>query len=104
MCTWGIHFREREAESVGYKKKKKGLGRNGRERRLWLFDRLVWTVLECKVEIWEWKERKDEETTEEISKMSYGTRQQNAKIHGERKTAKREVEGRADGRGGLKKR
>lgn len=59
--------------------------------------------MECKVEIREWKERKDEETTGEISKMGYETRQQNVRIHGERKIAKREVEGRADGRGGLKK-
>ncbi|KAK9302526.1 hypothetical protein QLX08_005508 [Tetragonisca angustula] len=27
------------------------------ERRIWLFDRLVWTVLSYGAEIWEWKER-----------------------------------------------
>lgn len=27
------------------------------ERRMWLFDRLVWTVLSYGVQVWEWKER-----------------------------------------------
>lgn len=27
------------------------------ERRLWLFDRLVWTVMAYGLEIWGWKER-----------------------------------------------
>lgn len=27
------------------------------EKRIWLFDRLVWTVLGYGVEIWGWKER-----------------------------------------------
>lgn len=27
------------------------------ERRLWLFNRLVWTVMGCGAEIWDWKER-----------------------------------------------
>jgi len=35
------------------------------ERRLWLFDRLVWTVLEYGVEVWEWKEREGMEKIEE---------------------------------------
>lgn len=29
----------------------------GSGRRLWLFDRLVWTVMGYGVEIWDWKER-----------------------------------------------
>jgi len=34
-------------------------------RRLWLFDRLVWTVMEYGVEIWGWKEREGMERLEE---------------------------------------
>lgn len=38
-----------------------GIGKRwfGRDsgRRFWLFDRLVWTVMEYGVEIWDWKER-----------------------------------------------
>lgn len=38
-----------------------GIGKRwfGRDsgRRLWLFDRLVWTVMGYGVEIWDWKER-----------------------------------------------
>jgi len=34
-------------------------------RRLWLFDRLVWTVLEYGVEVWGWKEREGMEKIEE---------------------------------------
>jgi len=34
-------------------------------RRLWLFDRLVWTVLSYGVEIWGWKEREGMERIEE---------------------------------------
>jgi len=34
-------------------------------RRLWLFDRLVWTVMDYGVEIWGWKERVELERLEE---------------------------------------
>lgn len=34
-------------------------------KRLWLFDRLVWTVLGYRVEIWGWKERKGMEKLDE---------------------------------------
>lgn len=34
-------------------------------RRLWLFNRLVWTVLKYGVEIWWWKEREKVEKLEE---------------------------------------
>lgn len=34
-------------------------------RRLWLFDRLVWTVVSYGVEIWGWKEREEIERIEE---------------------------------------
>lgn len=34
-------------------------------RRLWLFNRLVWTVLGYGVEIWWWKEREKVENLEE---------------------------------------
>lgn len=28
-------------------------------RRIWMFDRLVWTVLSYGIEIWGWRERKE---------------------------------------------
>lgn len=34
-------------------------------RRLWLFDRLIWTVLSYGVEIWGWKEREEIERLKE---------------------------------------
>lgn len=34
-------------------------------RRIWLFDRLIWTVLNYGVEIWEWKKREGMEKVEE---------------------------------------
>jgi len=34
-------------------------------RRIWLFDRLIWTVLSYGVEIWGWKEREGMEKLEE---------------------------------------
>jgi len=37
----------------------KGLG-----RRIWLFDKLVWTVMWYGVEIWEWEEREGMESLE----------------------------------------
>lgn len=35
------------------------------ERRLWIFDRLVWTVMGYGIEIWGWKEREGLERMEE---------------------------------------
>lgn len=43
---------------------KSRFGRNF-ERRLWLFDRLIWTVLGYGLEIWGWKEREKVEKLEE---------------------------------------
>jgi len=34
-------------------------------RRIWLFDKLVWTVLSYGVEVWGWEEREGIERTEE---------------------------------------
>lgn len=34
-------------------------------RRLWLFDRLIWTVLSYRIEIWGWKQREGVERLEE---------------------------------------
>jgi len=34
-------------------------------RRLWLFDRLVWTVMGYGVEVWDWKEKEELEKLEE---------------------------------------
>lgn len=34
-------------------------------RRLWLFDRLIWTVLSYGVEIWDWKTREEMERLKE---------------------------------------
>ena len=41
-----------------------GKRRFGRDwkKRLWLFDRLVWTVMGYGVEIWGWKERQEMES------------------------------------------
>jgi len=35
------------------------------DKRIWLFDRLVWTVMGYGIEIWGWKERKGIEKLEE---------------------------------------
>lgn len=42
-----------------WKIRKSRFGKDWR-KRLWLFDRLVWTVLSYSVEIWGWKERERE--------------------------------------------
>lgn len=43
-----------------------GKRRFGRDwRRIWLFDRLIWTVMSYGVEIWGWKEREKMERLEE---------------------------------------
>jgi len=34
-------------------------------RRIWLFDKLVWTMMSYGVEIWEWKEREGMEKLQE---------------------------------------
>lgn len=34
---------------------------NDWERRLWLYDTLVWTVMDYGAEVWEWKKRKEVE-------------------------------------------
>lgn len=34
-------------------------------RRVWLFDRLVWTVMSYGVEVWSWKEREEMERLKE---------------------------------------
>lgn len=43
---------------------KRKFGRNWK-RRMWMFDRLVWTVMSYGVEIWGWKEREKVEMMEE---------------------------------------
>jgi len=43
-------------------------------RRLWLFDRLVWTVMGYGVEIWEWKEREVGEDGRKVFEMGIGGR------------------------------
>jgi len=43
---------------------KKRFGRDW-NRRIWLFDRLIWTVMSYGVEIWGWKEREGMERLEE---------------------------------------
>lgn len=35
------------------------------EKRIWIFDRLVWLILSYGVEIWGWKEREKVEALEE---------------------------------------
>lgn len=38
---------------------KRRFGRD-RGRRIWLFDRMVWTIVGYGVKIWGWKEREEE--------------------------------------------
>jgi len=38
-------------------------------RRLWMFDKLVWTVLGYGVEVWGWREREGMEKLEEVFEM-----------------------------------
>lgn len=57
------------------------------------------------VEIWGLdRKREDGKTRGEISKVGYGTEQQNSRLHGKRGVAKKDVEGerQGGGRGGLK--
>jgi hypothetical protein len=59
------HVRERIKKAAAVMKQVWGIGKrrygNDWGRRIWLFDRLVWTVLGYGVEIWGWKEREEVE-------------------------------------------
>jgi len=63
------HIRERIKRTAAVMGEIWGRGRRkfGKDwsRRLWLFDRLIWTVLSYGVEIWGWKEREGIEKLEE---------------------------------------
>jgi len=63
------HIKERVRRAAAVMGQAWGIGkrrfRNDWGRRIWLFDRLVWTVLSYGVEIWGWKERKQIERLEE---------------------------------------
>lgn len=62
------HVRERVKKAVAAMGQIWGIGKRrfGRDwgRRQWLFDKLVWSVLGYRVEIWEWKERERIEALE----------------------------------------
>ncbi|EZA48015.1 hypothetical protein X777_14456 [Ooceraea biroi] len=51
---------QRNGKQDAHVRDRKDLG-----RRLWLFDKLVWTVLAYGVEIWGWEEREEMEKFEE---------------------------------------
>lgn len=63
------HVRERVRKAAAVMGQVWGIGKRrfGKDwgRRLWLFDRLVWTVMSYGVEIWGWKERDKMERLEE---------------------------------------
>jgi len=63
------HIRERIKRAAAVMGEVWGIGRRkfGKDwsGRLWLFDRLIWTVLSYGVEIWGWKEREGIERLEE---------------------------------------
>lgn len=55
------HVREKNQKGSGgdgtdLEYRKEEIRQKNWERRLWLFDRLVWTVMSHGVEIWAWKE------------------------------------------------
>lgn len=64
-----LHIRERIKKAAAVMGQVWGIGkrRYGKDwgKRLWLFDRLVWTVVGYGVEIWWWEERKGVERLEE---------------------------------------
>jgi len=62
-------------------------------RRLWLFDRLVWTLLSYGVEIWGWKEREGVKRIEKRFEVVIGSGREDAGVSGKRGAAKREAEG-----------
>jgi len=63
------HIRERVRKAAAIMGRVWGIGKRrfGRDwgRRLWLFDRLVWTVMGYGVEVWGWREREEMEKLEE---------------------------------------
>jgi len=63
------HIRERVAKAMAVMGGVWGIGKRrfGKDwkRRIWLFDKLVWTVVGYGVEIWGWKEREIVERTQE---------------------------------------
>lgn len=67
-------------------------------RRIWLFDKLIWTVISYGVEIWGWKEREGIERLHEIFKMGKGSGKKYSRLYNEGGNTKREVEG----KGGFK--
>lgn len=56
------HIRERRRKAIIAMREVWGIGKRiwGKDwqRRIWLFDTLVWTVMGYGTEIWGWKERK----------------------------------------------
>lgn len=58
-----VRDRGKKAAAIMGNRKEKVRKRLG--RRLWLFDRLVWPVIEYGVEVWGWKEREKLERLEE---------------------------------------
>jgi len=63
------HVKERVKKAAAVMGEVWGIGKRrfGRDwsRRLWLFDRLIWTIMSYEVEIWGWKEREGMEKIEE---------------------------------------
>lgn len=65
------------------------------ERRVWLFDRLVWTVIRYGVEIWGWEERKEMERLKKNYLRWVRCRMENTKIFGERRISEKEIKGKS---------
>jgi len=80
-----------------------GLGKRKFERdcgrRLWLFDRLVWTVLSYGVKIWRWKERKGVERIEERYEVVIGSECEDIGLSSKKGVVKREDEGKNEKKG-----
>lgn len=66
--------------------------------RIWLFDKLIWTVISYGVELWEWKQREGIERLHEIFKMGKGSGKKYSRLYNEGGNTKRDVEG----KGGFK--
>lgn len=61
-------------------------------RRVWIFDKLIWTVLTYSVEIWGWAEREGIERLEEIPEIDIRGRGMDIMVYGQGRASERKVE------------
>ncbi|KMQ83478.1 myb-binding protein 1a [Lasius niger] len=60
-------------------------------RRVWLFDRLIWSVISYGVEVWGWREREGK-IIRQISEMDVGGGEEDSRVYGKEGGAKGYVE------------